>query len=144
MSTVDSVCAQGLLPWFVKVSPKFYDDACDVGFGWEGWARDEDDAVRQALEECHQMNEREPEDHDEDVDPDRAKVLLRKWDPTERDFRNRSLGKAGEALIVDFERRRLSDAERPDLARKICWWRRRTATARAKTSYPSISPTASG
>jgi len=41
------------LPWFVKVSPEFYDDPCDVGFGWEGWATDEDDAVTQALEECH-------------------------------------------------------------------------------------------
>ncbi len=40
------------LPWFVTVSPEFYDDACDTGYGWEGWATDQDDAVAQALEEC--------------------------------------------------------------------------------------------
>ncbi len=47
--------------------------------------------------------------------------LIRKFDPTERDFRNRALGKAGEALIVDFERRRLAEVERRDLASKVRW-----------------------
>ncbi len=68
------------LPWFVKVSPEFYDDACDVGFGWEGWACDDDDAVAQALEECHLFNEREPDFHVEDVDPKRAKVHVAEID----------------------------------------------------------------
>lgn len=53
--------------------------------------------------------------------PERLERLVRKFDPSERDFRNRALGKAGEALIVDFERARLAAAERPDLARKVRW-----------------------
>ena len=64
----------------MKVSPEFYDDACDVGFGWEGGARDEDDAVKQALEECRETNERDQEDHAEDVDPERAKVHVAEID----------------------------------------------------------------
>jgi hypothetical protein len=47
--------------------------------------------------------------------------LVRKFDPVARDFRNRSLGKAGEALIVDFERRRLEKLDRRDLASKVRW-----------------------
>ena len=53
--------------------------------------------------------------------PERLERLIRKFDPTERDFRNRALGKAGEALIIDFERRRLAHAERRDLAGKVRW-----------------------
>ena len=71
---------RALLPWYVKVSPEFYDDDGDVGFGWEGLARDDLDAVRQALEECHHINDREAEDHDEDVDLDRAKVHVAEID----------------------------------------------------------------
>jgi hypothetical protein len=62
------------LPWFVKVSPTFYDDAYDVGFGWEGWAINAEDAIRQALEDCSLTNDRDPESWDEDVDPDNAKI----------------------------------------------------------------------
>jgi hypothetical protein len=47
--------------------------------------------------------------------------LVRKFDPTVRDFRNRSLGKAGEALIVDFERRRLAELGCGTLAEKVRW-----------------------
>lgn len=47
--------------------------------------------------------------------------LVRKFDPSERDFRNRELGKAGEALIVEHERAHLVGVERPDLARKVRW-----------------------
>ena len=68
------------LPWFVKVSPEFYDDACDTGYGWEGWAFNADDALVQALDECHLDNDREPEQHDEDVDPARAKVHVAEID----------------------------------------------------------------
>lgn len=47
--------------------------------------------------------------------------LVRKFDPALRDERNRSLGKAGELLIHDFERRQLELQDRPDLARKVRW-----------------------
>ena len=62
------------LPWFVTVSPEFYDDAYDTGYGWEGWATDQDDALTQALEECHLDNDRDPEDRERDLDPERARV----------------------------------------------------------------------
>lgn len=47
--------------------------------------------------------------------------LVRKFDPVERDFRNRFLGKAGEELIFTFERQNLTARGRPDLARKVRW-----------------------
>jgi hypothetical protein len=53
--------------------------------------------------------------------PDRLERLVRKFDPSERDFRNRALGKAGEAMVVDFERARLVALDRGDLARKVRW-----------------------
>src|SRR5271156_3894730 len=53
--------------------------------------------------------------------PERLRRLVRKFDPVERDHRNRSLGKAGEEFVVDLERRQLSEADRPDLARKVRW-----------------------
>jgi hypothetical protein len=53
--------------------------------------------------------------------PERLRRLVQKFDPVERDHRNRVLGKAGEAFVVDVERRQLTEAERPDLARKVRW-----------------------
>ncbi|MEO7825855.1 MAG: DUF3883 domain-containing protein, partial [Allosphingosinicella sp.] len=47
--------------------------------------------------------------------------FVRKFDPAERDFRNRELGKAGEQTVFDFERQRLLSEERPDLASKVRW-----------------------
>jgi hypothetical protein len=51
----------------------------------------------------------------------RMEALIRKFDPVERDFRNRALGKAGEAMVLEFEQRRLHDAGRKDLAGKVRW-----------------------
>lgn len=53
--------------------------------------------------------------------PDRLRRLVQKFDPVERDYRNRSLGHAGESFVVDLERRHLSEANRGDLARKVRW-----------------------
>lgn len=53
--------------------------------------------------------------------PPRLEKLARKFDPVERDFRNRSLGRAGEAFVVDTERQRLAHAGREDLADKVRW-----------------------
>lgn len=47
--------------------------------------------------------------------------LVRKFDPVERDFRNRQLGRAGEEFVVDLERKRLVASDRSDLARKVRW-----------------------
>jgi len=53
--------------------------------------------------------------------PERLKRLVRKFDPVERDHRNRSLGKAGEAFVVNVERQQLADANRDDLAKRVRW-----------------------
>jgi Protein NO VEIN, C-terminal len=47
--------------------------------------------------------------------------LVRKFNPVERDFRNRKLGRDGEELVFHFERQRLQKLDRPDLAKKIRW-----------------------
>jgi hypothetical protein len=47
--------------------------------------------------------------------------LVRKFDPAERDFRNRKLGYDGEQMIFQFEQQRLTQLDRPDLAKKIRW-----------------------
>lgn len=47
--------------------------------------------------------------------------LIRKFDPVERDYRNRSLGKAGEKFVFDLEVRLLAIADRTDLAGKVRW-----------------------
>ncbi len=53
--------------------------------------------------------------------PPRLEQLVRKFDPVERDFRNRQLGRAGEAFVVAMERTRLVEAGRDDLADKVRW-----------------------
>ncbi|MFN4358043.1 DUF3883 domain-containing protein [Sphingopyxis alaskensis] len=47
--------------------------------------------------------------------------LLRKFDPAERDARNRQLGRSGEELVFHHERELLHAAGRHDLARKVEW-----------------------
>lgn len=53
--------------------------------------------------------------------PERLKRLVRKFDPVERDHINRTLGRAGEAFVVDLERHLLEIGNRFDLARKVRW-----------------------
>jgi hypothetical protein len=53
--------------------------------------------------------------------PEGLQRLVRKFDPVERDHRNRSLGKAGEAFVVNVERKRLLEMDREDLARRVRW-----------------------
>jgi len=47
--------------------------------------------------------------------------LVKKYDPVERDLRNHALGRAGEVFVVEIERRRLTEARRADLAKKVRW-----------------------
>lgn len=47
--------------------------------------------------------------------------LIRKFNPVERDFRNRKLGRDGEEMVFHHERQRLQQLDRPDLAKKIRW-----------------------
>lgn len=53
--------------------------------------------------------------------PEAIERLIRKFNPVERDFRNRKLGRSGEELVFHLERQRLSKLDRPDLARKVRW-----------------------
>jgi hypothetical protein len=53
--------------------------------------------------------------------PEGLERLVRKFDPVERDFRNRALGEAGERRVFEMETARLMAADRADLARKVRW-----------------------
>ena len=55
------------------------------------------------------------------VRPEGLERLARKFDPVERDFRNRELGKGGEEFVFKLECDQLMKADRPDLARKVRW-----------------------
>lgn len=60
-------------------------------------------------------------DSDRDERPTALGRLVRKYDPAERDELNRSLGRAGEQMVIEFERNRLAKAGRDDLASKVRW-----------------------
>lgn len=47
--------------------------------------------------------------------------LVRKFDPVERDLRNRSLGRAGEEYVLEIEKKKLKKCQRPDLLKKVRW-----------------------
>lgn len=53
--------------------------------------------------------------------PDFVERLVRKFDPVERDFRNRKLGEAGEEFIFNSEIEGLRVEGRPDLAGRVSW-----------------------
>jgi hypothetical protein len=53
--------------------------------------------------------------------PKELQRLVRKFDPVERDHRNRALGSAGEAFVVEIERGRLAELGRKDLAKEVRW-----------------------
>lgn len=55
------------------------------------------------------------------MDPKRTEALKLKHDPAEADARNRELGRAGEALVLDFERWTLRNSGRDDLAGRVRW-----------------------
>jgi hypothetical protein len=65
--------------------------------------------------------------------------LVRKFNPVERDFRNRKLGREGEELVLHFERQRLQLQDRVDLAKKLNGFHRKRAMERDTISSPSIT-----
>lgn len=69
--------------------------------------------------------------------PKRLRELVRKFDPVERDYRNRALGSAGEEFVVDLERRRLAEANRPELARCVRWVAGKKAMGQVTMCCPS-------
>jgi hypothetical protein len=57
----------------------------------------------------------------QEVIPEALRRLIGKFDPVERDLRNRALGRAGEELVLEVERRQLADAGRRDLSQRVRW-----------------------
>lgn len=55
------------------------------------------------------------------VQETRREYLARKVNYTERERNNRSLGERGEAFALEYERHRLTQAGRPDLAKEVKW-----------------------
>lgn len=55
------------------------------------------------------------------VDPEFMAAIGRKYDVAERDARNRSLGKAGEELVLEHECAALRQSGREDLADRVRW-----------------------
>lgn len=55
------------------------------------------------------------------VDPTLMAAIGRKYDVAERDERNRSLGEAGERLVLNYERSRLISQGKSDLADRVRW-----------------------
>ena len=53
--------------------------------------------------------------------PASLRRLIVKFDPVERDRRNRALGRAGEEFVLGLERRQLVELGRQDLSRKVRW-----------------------
>ena len=53
--------------------------------------------------------------------PRELERLVRKFNPVERDFRNRKLGRDGEELVFQFEQEKLRQIDRPDFAKKVRW-----------------------
>jgi hypothetical protein len=53
--------------------------------------------------------------------PEVLRRLIQKFNPVERDLRNRSLGKAGEEFVLELERRMLTDIGCGDLSQKVRW-----------------------
>lgn len=57
----------------------------------------------------------------DEAKPPTLRRLISKFDPATRDARNRILGLRGEEVALAFERMRLRDAGRDDLARRVDW-----------------------
>ena len=53
--------------------------------------------------------------------PAALRRLIAKYDPMERDRRNRALGRAGEEFVLEVEHRRLAGQGRLDLSRNVRW-----------------------
>lgn len=58
---------------------------------------------------------------EQDIPEDVRHIVRRFEPPAERDARNRQLGKAGEALFFEVEKRRLKELGRKDLSDRVCW-----------------------
>ena len=61
------------------------------------------------------------ETHEQDIPEEIENIVSRFEHPAERDARNRILGKAGESVVYEYERRRLQIVGRKDLSDCVRW-----------------------
>jgi len=109
--------------WGCKPAPNYQDALYDAVFRFvsvHGGVLEQLPIVQPAVTDLLDVFVRAPVVGPRPVRP-ALERLVRKFDPVERDFRNRQLGKAGEEFVVDLERKRLVHENRDDLARKVRW-----------------------
>lgn len=58
---------------------------------------------------------------EQDISEEIERIIRKFENPAERDARNRNLGKAGESLVYEHERRRLQSLGRKDLSEGVRW-----------------------
>ena len=119
------------LPWIVGYKPLFNFQAALIDgverfmAGWDQTTLLTLPAVRPALvAEPEGLWIGPPPVADPEQDraaPEALRRLVRKFDPAERDARNRALGERGEALVLAYERQQLAALGRDDLAKRVRW-----------------------
>ncbi|MCY3813536.1 MAG: DUF3883 domain-containing protein [Gammaproteobacteria bacterium] len=85
------------------------------------WGPGEDGALDDARKLTMGEPPRKPEDTEEAARISRVVGQSRKHNAAARAERNRKLGRAGERLVLGYERERLTTIDRHDLARRVRW-----------------------
>jgi hypothetical protein len=124
---ISAVLEEMGLPWIVGYKPKRNFQASIFGAIDRYLSANEDVAYQQlppkvlaAADEASAFVEAPKLEAPSDR-PWQLERLVRKFDPVERDLRNRSLGRAGEEFVLEVEKRKLEKFQRLDLSKKIRW-----------------------
>lgn len=82
-----------------------------------------DSSAEYRAEEAIVVDEAPPQrgDQEQEIPEEIERIVRRFENPAERDARNRNLGKAGESLVYEHERRRLHSLGRRDLSDSVRW-----------------------
>jgi hypothetical protein len=123
---ISAVLQQLDLPWINGYKPRAHFqktivDAIDRYISLHPTAQHPENLVNGLTERPQLFVESPPTLAPKALRPEIIERLVRKFNPAERDFRNRKLGYDGEEMILKFEHERLRQIDRPDLARKIRW-----------------------
>ena len=124
---ISAVLEEMGLPWIVGYKPKRNYQASIFGAIDRYLSSNGDIAYEQlpprvlAVSDDAGMFENAPELQPPSDRPWQLERLVRKFDPVERDLRNRSLGRAGEEFVLAIEKKRLEKSQRSDLLKKVRW-----------------------
>lgn len=124
---ISAVLEEMGLPWIVGYKPKRNYQASIFGAIDRYLSSNGDIAYEQlpptvlAISDDAGMFVNAPELQPPSDRPWQLERLVRKFDPVERDLRNRSLGRAGEEFVLAIEKKRLEKFQRPDLLKKVRW-----------------------